>query len=174
MIMAGPIVINACAAFPSGPALRFSSTAPKAFLQKSISAATSRQNSLGMTTELLSGIPFIFMAPPQSILFSLRLLFDKRCNSIICEFRLVIQKQSARTWNGQQSYLQIPGECIPRVKKTGVVPTLSRVGKKLLIEPRPERQQRDADLGKLTGIIGSHELAKIADLHRQRNGFNLL
>src|SRR4029077_3517677 len=50
------------------PGRRTPSTAPKVFTQKSISAATSRQNSLGMMTEAPSGIPFTVLAiyPPTS------------------------------------------------------------------------------------------------------------
>src|SRR5258705_13153639 len=50
------IVIKACATAPSGPGRRPSSTAPNVALQKSISAETSRQTSIGMTTGTPTGI----------------------------------------------------------------------------------------------------------------------
>jgi hypothetical protein len=58
MIIAGPIVSNACIGLPSGPGLLFSSTAPNVCLQNSTSADISRQNSLGITTDEFSGILF--------------------------------------------------------------------------------------------------------------------
>jgi hypothetical protein len=62
MIMAGPILINACAAEPSGPGRRFSSTASNVLTQKSISEATSAQTNLGMTTDESMGILFTLAA----------------------------------------------------------------------------------------------------------------
>src|SRR5947209_15847705 len=62
MIIAGPIVIKACATFPSGPGRRLSSTASNVLAQKSIAAVGSRHTNLGMTTDELSGTPFTFSA----------------------------------------------------------------------------------------------------------------
>src|SRR5260221_11635536 len=58
--------ISACATFPSGPRRRLSSSAPKVWLQNSISAAASRQNRRGITIDEFSGIPFFgSIAPPN-------------------------------------------------------------------------------------------------------------
>ena len=62
MIIAGPMVINACATVPSGPGLRFSSTAPRTRVQKATAAAGSRHTNLGMTTDESSGTPW---TPPE-------------------------------------------------------------------------------------------------------------
>src|SRR5262245_32007778 len=62
MIMAGPIVIKACANLPSGPGLRLSSTASNVLAQKSIALAGSRHTSLGMTTDEFSGMPLALAA----------------------------------------------------------------------------------------------------------------
>src|SRR5260221_14547196 len=58
--------ISPCASFPSRPGRRFSSSAPKVWLQNSISAAASRQNRRGITIDEFSGMPFFAsMAPPN-------------------------------------------------------------------------------------------------------------
>src|SRR6267154_5689672 len=60
------MAISPCATFPSGPERRFSSSAPKVWLQNSISAAASRQNRRGITIDEFSGIPFFAsIAPPN-------------------------------------------------------------------------------------------------------------
>src|SRR3989442_223628 len=56
MIIAGPIVIMACATFPSGPSRRRRSIAPNVLTQKSMAAAGSRHTSLGMTAEAPLGM----------------------------------------------------------------------------------------------------------------------
>src|SRR5947207_8633421 len=76
IIIISPLMaISPCATFPSGPGRRFSSSAPKVWLQNSISAAASRQNKRGITIDEFSGMPFFTsIAPPNE-----RNLADREC-----------------------------------------------------------------------------------------------
>src|SRR4029077_6040555 len=67
IIIISPLMtISPWATFLSGPERRFSSSAPKVWLQNSISAAASRQNRRGITIDEFSGIPFFAsIAPPN-------------------------------------------------------------------------------------------------------------
>src|SRR5215472_2582670 len=66
MIISPLMSISPCATLPSGPGRRFSSSAPKVWLQNSISAAASRQNRRGITIDEFFGIPFFAsIAPPN-------------------------------------------------------------------------------------------------------------
>ncbi|HEU0005417.1 MAG TPA: hypothetical protein VFS12_05440, partial [Terriglobia bacterium] len=56
MIIAGPIISNACATVPSDPSWRTHSSSPNVCVMKSTAAPGSRHTNLGVTTDAPSGI----------------------------------------------------------------------------------------------------------------------
>src|SRR5262245_55545962 len=97
----------------------------------------------------------------------------ERRDGFVCLLRLVVQNQCASIGNRQQMDPRVYGKHIPGVLKAILVKTICGLGQKLLVETRPQREQGNVDLVQFAGVIGGHELAKVADLNRQRHGLHL-
>ena len=131
MIMAGPIVINACAALPSGPGRRLISTALNVRVQNSISAAGSRQTSLGMTTDELSGMPFTLLATFSSInqsigdssdLFAVDLLWSVELITPVegIELRIAVAPGTRQIQHGALCQMRAQGGGIEQRQRQGL------------------------------------------------------